>query len=229
MKAKGKKIVAYYHGTEWRRSNGPKPAVKELADVCVVATHEMQRYAPAERIFIGFDTDKFQPVERRNKKIFIGHNTSDRWIKGTDKIEEVFERLKKRYDIETVVIENVSNQECMRIKQRLDIYVDQILTRVIKNGKSIAGYGTSAIEAMSFGIPVLSYLDEKFMSEYPDHPIIHVDFDTLEGKLAELIENKSLREEMGMRSRQWVVKNHDLKVIVSQWRDLYRRLGFYND
>lgn len=76
----------------------------------------------------------------------IAHAPTDRELKSTDAILAALERLKRRYEFEFDLIENVSNQECLVRKARADIFIDELTL----------GYGLNALECWSMGIPVIS-------------------------------------------------------------------------
>lgn len=104
-----------------------------------------------------------KPYLWKSRKIpIIAHSPSNREKKGTNAfILPALEILKNeghKFDLD--IIENVSNSDCIERKKNATIFIDQI--------SDTGFYGISALEAMQFGIPVVSYISEiaKIQSEH---------------------------------------------------------------
>jgi len=128
----------------------------------------------------------------------------------------VIDRLKDEgYDIDFVLLENMSNHEVREQCMDADIVVDQLL---------LESYGVFAIECMALEKPVLCRIDEHFIKYYPDLPVVNTDPDTLYDNLKMLIKDPGLRIDIGKRSRIFVEETHDARKIAEQLAQLYRSL-----
>lgn len=111
---------------------------------------------------------------KKKDKFTVLHIPSSPEKKGSDIIEEAFYLLRRR-DVEFVSCTNIPHYQVMDMKRNCSLYIDQMLLPV---------YGNAAVEAMSFGIPVMNW-DEGL---YPyDTPIIKPKERTAEA-IAESIE-----------------------------------------
>ena len=74
---------------------------------------------------------------------------------------EAMKKLEKKYDVEGLVIEGKTNQECLSMKNKAHMTFDQI---------SVGIYGVSAIESMAMGHVVFGGISNFAASVYPDNP-----------------------------------------------------------
>jgi glycosyltransferase involved in cell wall biosynthesis len=76
----------------------------------------------------------------------------------------------------------------------------------------------AAMEAMSFGKPVMCYLlPQVFEAGLPQEcPIVNTNPVNLKEQLIKLINNPKLRESIGMAGRAYVEKYHDAEIISTQ-------------
>ena len=102
-----------------------------------------------------FDTFFFGHKQIRKEYLYtvnndltvISHSPSDRNKKGTKLIEAAVNNLKRKFNIEFVLIENVSQEESIEIKKRSHLFIDQLYAE---------GYGNSLVEAIGFGVPSMA-------------------------------------------------------------------------
>ena len=189
----------------------------------LVPNSEFLPYAP----LFPEDTERFS----RNKKCNAGtirilHAPTDRAIKGTKYIEPVIESLKKRHDIELVLLENISQEKLFTEYRKGDILIDQVL---------VGWYGASAVEAMAFGMPVVAYINPGFLKFIPttmadELPIVSASPSNLEDKLEQIICNAELRSDLSQRGIQFVKKWHNPEKIAQAMLQLYKNpsAGFWN-
>jgi len=88
--------------------------------------------------------------------------------------------------------------------RRADIVVDQLL---------VGWYGVFAIECMALGKPVCVYIKGGLKKYLDGSPLIDADPTSIKQRLIELIENQSLRQEIGRRGREYVERIHDADVV----------------
>jgi hypothetical protein len=84
---------------------------------------------------------------KRKEKFKVVHIPSDPNKKGTQMIIDAM-KLLNRDDVEFVCVQGLSHFESVALKATASLYIDQMLLNV---------YGNSAIEAMSYGIPVMTW------------------------------------------------------------------------
>jgi hypothetical protein len=111
-----------------------------------------------------YTTNKFSYVSR--KRFVVTHSPSNRQKKGTDKIQEAVNIVKKEMGdvFDFRIISGVDNEECVNMKRLSNLFIDQF--------NNIGFYGMSALEAMSFGIPVMSNISEFAFKKFGDD--VHV-------------------------------------------------------
>jgi len=122
-------------------------------------------------------------------------------IKGTSWIIETIQQLQDEgYNVELMKIENVPNKFVRFYQVQADIVVDQLL---------IGGGGQNSRECLALGKPVLTRIhpqQEKILREAasPHYlPYVPVDKTTLKENLIRLIENPTLRKDIGLRSLEF--------------------------
>ncbi len=155
------------------------------------------------------------PIIGKNK-IVIVHSPSAKLAKGSNYILEVVESLKLTYDIEFILMHNVKRSEMLKVMATADIFIDQIV---------LGSYASAAIEAMSFGKPVIAYImPGVYKQGVPeDCPVINANPETLKLKLIELIESPILRNQIGVNSRKFVEKVHDANKVSEELLEIYSK------
>ena len=165
-------------------------------------------------IYQRIDCKSFIPKypSTENVKPLIIHSPSKIVTKGSNIILPLIEKLKKEYDFEFKILHDVSRAEVLEAMQRADI---QII---------LGGYGMAAMEAMSFGKPVIScIMKEVFeIGLSMECPIVNCNPDNVEAELIRLITSPVLRNEIGKKSRAFVEKFHDVDIITDQLSTIYR-------
>ncbi len=117
------------------------------------------------------------------------------------------------YEIDFVLVENMTNDKAIELYQSADIIIDQLL---------IGTYGVFACEAMALGKPVVTYISQEMKSEFPDElPIVSANIENIESKLEMLINNAKLRNDIGISGRKYVEKYHDFKNVAKLAKHIY--------
>lgn len=152
-------------------------------------------------------------ASNQGEKIIIVHAPSNRLIKGTDVIIETVDRLSKKYDIEFILVENMTQEAAKKVYASADIIVDQL---------RLGTYGCLAIEAMALGKPVISYVMPEMVKESPeDLPVVIANTDNFEEQLIMLLENESLRNELGEKGICYAMKYHDYRKVAILLKQIY--------
>lgn len=176
------------------------------------------------------DTEYWSPVPaspERSGPIRILHSPNHRAIKGTDFFERAVNALKNEgFDIELIVLERKSNNEIRRVMSEVDIVADQLV---------IGWYAMFAMEGMALAKPVLCYIREDLKAFYTqcglleedELPLVACNPVNVTGIIRELISDRSRMTEIGLRSREFVIKHHSLQVIGDRFATVNRGIGVF--
>jgi glycosyltransferase involved in cell wall biosynthesis len=150
-----------------------------------------------------------------NKKPLIIHSPTAKICKGSNYIIPLIEELRREYDFDFQLLHNMKREEVLNLMKDCDIFLDQLV---------LGSYGMAAMEAMSFGKPVMCYImPEVFKAGLPiECPIYNTNPDTLKQNLIELISKPELRHHIGIKSRAYVEKYHDVEQITLQLLSIYQ-------
>lgn len=164
-----------------------------------------------------FQKDKYPEIVSYpgNDNIVIVHTPSAKIAKGSNYIIPIIEKLKRKYNIDFILLHNVSREKALETMKRCDIFIDQII---------LGSYAGAAIEAMSLGKPTLAYIMPSVYKQGTpyDCPVVNVNPDTLEEKLTQLIEDPALRHQVGAKSRKFVEEVHNADSIALQLLEIYK-------
>jgi glycosyltransferase involved in cell wall biosynthesis len=210
-----KKLIVHHHGTELR-VKGETYIYTKFADKILVSTPDLLKWS-SKGIWLPnpADTRAYAFVEpsSRTQKLRILHAPSSREIKGTKYVIQAIDKLRKDgYDIEFILLENVSHDEVLKQIQLSDIIVDQLI---------LGWYGMFSIEAMCMGKPVLCYIQKDLAYKYQNLPIVNTSPESVYKNLVELIENPERRAEFGVKSRKYIEEVHDPIVIAKKLIEIY--------
>jgi len=144
------------------------------------------------------------------------HAPSNREKKGTRWVEEACAQL----GVELDVVEGVPHDVARERYARADIVVDQL---------NAGWHGVFALEAMALGKPVVTYLKPELVDGAEQGfgirlPIVPATKETLADALRPLVEQPSLRREVGAASRTYVERVHDIDRIADRLVELYATL-----
>jgi len=176
----------------------------------------LEKYLTFYHVPLMFDMNEIPTADQyKSGPLRVCHSPTRRTMKKTDVFIKAMDNLRARgVDVETVLIENMSNKECLRIKLTCHVTFDQL--------GGIGIYGMTAIESMAMGHVVLCNMSNFATSCYPNNPIVYVDEESLESRIEELANDRGHRDYIGRRSREWVREHHD------PWTMLKRYLWLYD-
>ncbi len=185
-----------------------------------VTMGDMDAYVPdAYKIqYWPIDTNKIKyvGVKEENSTFKIVHAPNHTHFKGSHFLEDAIRSLQDQgHNIEYIRLHGVSNAEVLKAFSEADLVADQFIGGF---------YGYTALEAMAFGKPVLSYIRENM--QVPQHcPIINTTPSTLETTLKWCINNREDLIEIGKKSREFIINNYSLEAIALQFSKLYLETG----
>lgn len=168
---------------------------------------DKSRFPIQKRIFQVINLKKFKPkypTFTSSRSIRIVHSASVLGGKGTEYIIKAVEELKDIFNIDFYLIHKLSKSEALLRVSECDLFIDQLIT---------GSHGTAAVEAMAFGKPVLCYINDIVLPNYPpEFPIINVTVNSLQKVLFDLLSNPENLTSKGQESRIYVEKYHNDEV-----------------
>jgi glycosyltransferase involved in cell wall biosynthesis len=180
-------------------------------------------------------TNYLLPFSENTVKIYhsVGNfegrsDVSNKNIKCTHIYLDLIDRYKKEgLPVEMIFFHGLPNKVIRFYQAQADIVVDML---------TFGFFGANIREAMMLGKPTVCYLRPEWLKmmreeipEYVDElPIISATPETIDEVLRELISNKAKREEIGKRSRAFVVKWHSSEK-AAQYFDRFLQLVMKGD
>lgn len=206
LKSLGKKINVLYTGSDLR-TRGIIESVDRLADARFTVEWDHLDLDPTlTHVLFPFEPEKYTYREKElTGTVKIGHAPTNRAAKGSERILAILEEIASEREIEVFLIENLPHDTAIQLKDRCDIFIDQI---------GALGYGINALEALAMGIPTCTCLTRGFLIAHPEHAFCEVNADKLKTKLLVLIDNPQFRQELAHRGRAWVEAYHDSREII---------------
>jgi len=134
--------------------------------------------------------------------------------KGTGYFVQAVEELRQEgRKVEFVFIEDVP-YDCMRYYyQQADIVAVQLL---------MGTYSGVSVEAMAMGKPVVCYLNADALRLLPkEQPIVNANPANIKDVLRKLVDDKELRDDLGVRGRTYIETYHDAMKVGQEFIDLY--------
>jgi hypothetical protein len=218
LRALGKKSVMHYLGSDIRGKSPAELAFGKKAGAEVVGSYDAIRWVPgAEMIPPGIDVKAIAPAPPSDRgRPTILHAPSSRRRKGTEEVIAACEGL----DAELVLVEGLHHDEAFERYREADIVVDQL---------NAGWYGLFAIECMSLGKPVVTFLHDEAVERTERElggpvPIVRATRDDLRARLEPLVASAEERRRIGAESRAYVERVHDLDRVADRLLALYARL-----
>jgi hypothetical protein len=178
-----------------------------------------EAFSTFKSVFQRIDCGNFEihyPNPQKKVPVIV-HSPTAAIAKGTNIILSVIEELRNQYEFEFILLHNLSRKEVLEKIKTADIFLDQLI---------IGGYGMAAMEAMSFGKPVLTYVMPKvYELGLPEYcPIVNTNPENLKPQLIKLITNGQLRREIGEQSRKYIEQYHDADKLSHELLKIYQEL-----
>lgn len=174
---------------------------------------------------IPIDTDCFTPVELPDKikkvKLFLGRDRNRKLVKGSDYLETAARRVVEKHPgkAELTIVENKTFDEFTELMKNSHVVLDQIYSYTP---------ATTALMAMSYGLNVVTggepdYYD--FIGEHDNRPIINapLQVEALTDVIERIVLNPDEIRQRGHRSRQFVVKHNDSRVVARRFLEFWTK------
>jgi len=216
---KGKPIFYHHHGNKIFRDNPEHFRWKyKMKNAKVfVSTPDLLRLIPEAKYLpncVPINDVRYLPRGRvKKEKVVVGHCPTNRELKNTELFIDTIVKLKEKYDIEGVVIEDKTLKETLELKRLCHIGFDHL-----------GGYyGLSALEFLSMGIPTVSGLDELNKTQIREFfgcseiPFVIANKDNLYKTIETLIKDAGMREEIGIKSRKFMERYWTEKYIANKY------------
>ena len=145
-------------------------------------------------------------------RIRIGHAPSHRGKKGTENILKAL----KSFDVDVILMENLTNKEVIETKKTLHLFIDQSI---------IEAYGMNAVECLAMGVPVISSC-----KQLKGSPIEVIESNTVESiKTAIQRALNRLNKQWSLDSHEWAKNTHSYKSVCEKLESFYSlKPTFYN-
>lgn len=165
------------------------------------------------------DTKQYRPTYPRpdTRSPVVVHAPSQREYKGTRHLEEAVSDLRRRgLRFEYREVHGLSHDEAIRVYEQADLVVDQLCS---------GSHGAFAVEAMSLGKPVISWILPELVPTYPEgFPVISANPATIADVLADWVGRPEDRHRLGRQAREYAERVHDTRVVARRLVDVYRSL-----
>jgi len=218
LRALRKKSVFHYLGSDIRGKTPAELSFGKKAGAEIVGSYDAVRWVPdAEVIPPGIDLTTVTPAppSGRSRPVIV-HAPSSRRRKGTEHVIAACDGL----DADLQIVEGLHHEEAFERYRDADIVVDQL---------HAGWYGLFAIECMALGKPVVTFLHDQAVRRTEEAfgievPIVSATVETLRERLRTLVADGSERRRIGLASRAYVERVHDLEQIADRLLGLYSRL-----
>ena len=215
-KKSGKKLVCHYMGSDMR-VRGIDPTMDALSDLNITnESDHLLRHPNIHYLYIPFDVSLLPLRTTENKRLRIVHSPTNRSMKGTEFIIPIMEKVRRIRNVEFILVENMSHEEAIRIKQTCDLAIEQV------GNLGGTGYGRNSLETLAMGIPTITEMTPDYTAWLPENPFVLATRESLYDSLVQLIDDAKLRNDLKLRGRRWVEKYHSYLAVHERLMSLYR-------
>jgi hypothetical protein len=159
-----------------------------------------------------------QPPRRTSSRLLVAHAPTNRAVKGTRFLIEAVQSLSNKVELD--LIEDASHEETLNRLARADLVVDQMV---------LGWYGTTAVEAMALGRPVVASILEEYLDCVPsellrDLPILRSSRHELADTLRRCLHDRAELQERAAAGPAFARSWHTPARVAEQTRAVYDRL-----
>jgi hypothetical protein len=157
------------------------------------------------------------PRQNNAKQLIVGHSPGlklETNEKGTNEIQQVCKELKVQLNI----ISGVSWQEAQRMKSECTVFVDQLITKNVREalqwdttGELKGGLGKSGLEAMLLGACVITSGRFASADDFPAPPVVIVNTKAELKKALTKLKNHTERKRLAKLQQDWALKYTNLQ------------------
>lgn len=157
-------------------------------------------------------------------RFFLGRDRNRKLMKGSDYLEIAAKRVVERYPdkAELVIVENRPYAEFVELLKSAHVVLDQIYSYTP---------ATTALMAMAYGLNVVTGGEPDFydfIGETENRPIINapIEVEPLTAVLEDIVKKPHEIRERGLRSREFVMKHNDSRVVARRFLDFWNERRF---
>lgn len=165
------------------------------------------------------DIDSIESSPKEPGIFRIVTSSNHHGIDGTKYVREAVKRLREEgKPVELVEVHNMPYRKAIGVYKSADLFV----------GKLRMGYYNNAnIELMSFGVPNMSYIREKYLPIVPDCPIIVTRPDNAYEKIKEWMDKPDELKAVGAKGPAFTKKYHDpdmvTDIMISKYNGAWKK------
>lgn len=224
LKNREKKIICCYFGSDLR-TRGIFKELDEMSDLNLTVEYDhLQLYKGLHYLFFPFDLKTYEYFFKFDSKIKIIHSPTNRVFKGTNKILQVVEDLKKEKDFEFMLVENTEREKLLKLKRECNLAIDQVGGEM-----GGTGYGKNSIENLAMGLPTITEFTDDYLKFIPENPFITCNINNLKETLIKIIENPETLKTYSENGRKWVENYHSFESVNNRLMELYRDNNIINE
>jgi glycosyltransferase involved in cell wall biosynthesis len=169
---------------------------------------------------LAIDLSRFGPsypeLQKKSRPLIL-HAPTNPDFKGTAYIERAIEKLKSTHKFDYRRIEKMSYAKAVNLYRKADIIVDQI---------RCGAYGMFSVESMALGKPVIAYIRPDLVAKFPHYlPILNANPNNIQQKIEMLLDTPSLRLDLGIEGRSYIMKHHSREVVIEKLLNIYSQLS----
>jgi glycosyltransferase involved in cell wall biosynthesis len=180
----------------------------------------LDRVPDAEYIPLPVDTELFKPIPKtQSNKVRVGYSDQHtdpkkRQFLAVHEINETISRL-EQVAVAVPLQRIIPHQQIMNYYGELDLWVDHV-------GVDFYGYGV--VEAAACGVPIITNIGDRDMEFAKDCPFVRINSrEEIPQAIEKLVKDRSLRESLAIRSREYIVKTHDSLKVAQKCIDVYEK------
>ena len=176
-----------------------KENIQKYSDLILVPDDELKFYVPEAKVLQRSVTYKFDSAYRTNKILRFLHAPTNQNIKGSDHIDNAFEKLRNEgFNFEYIKMVDVKHSEILEEIKKADVVIDQL---------RIGSYGVFSVEASSQSKPVICYINDH-IQDPTKLPFINSNPDRIEKDLRKILKGKIDLKEVAQKTGSYFKKNH---------------------
>lgn len=204
-----KKVIAQFHSLprlgNWR-------ALMDFADECYTIKQPLhEKEYKLEGLPNIIDPDEYMPVRRRSpvkiafapsSRAPVGHQAS----KGYYEVKAILQEVARLRDVEIVWIEGRPYTTNLRLKQQVQILIDDVVT---------GNWHRTSLEGACFGCAILNKVKKV--------PFVYSTLATLKKRLLWLIDNPAILADYQERTRLWVLQKWHAMDCIKKYIRVYKK------
>lgn len=184
---------------------------------------DLDLYSPASMIPTEFVYNGDKGLRILHSHALSGRNAGGKNIKGTEHVNAAVEQLRREgFDVRFVNLQGVQSRNMRFHQLQADVIVDQLI---------YGWYGSTSLEALTLGKPVICYIRPSWREylasifpEWENCPIISATSETICFELRKLVRDAGYRIKVGEESRRFAEKFLDVRKNVIELESVLLKL-----